>query len=301
MEDLEKWVAAGDIAREVLGKALDLVREGVKLLQLAEELESYIRRMGAQPAFPVNISVNEVAAHYSPSVNDEAVIPPGAVVKVDVGVHVDGYIADTALTIALSPRHAALVDAAQHALREALSALKAGARLSEIGSAVERAVKARGFKPISNLSGHSMSRYVLHSGKSVPNVHTGARERVRVGEVYAVEPFVTEGAGYVVETDYGAIYRVLSVRSTGIRELDSLLRDLWRKYRGLPFSERWVYREMGEEGLKGLRRLVSIRRVYLYPVLVEAGRGAVAQFEDTVVVTRRGIVNTTRVLELCRR
>ncbi|HDD34266.1 MAG TPA: M24 family metallopeptidase, partial [Thermofilaceae archaeon] len=164
MEDLEKWITAGDIAREALGKALDLVREGVKLLQLAEELEGYIRRMGAQPAFPVNISVNEIAAHYSPSVDDEAVIPPGAVVKVDVGVHVDGYIADTALTIALSSRHAALVDAARHALREALSTLKAGIRLGEIGSAVERAVRARGFKPISNLSGHSMSRYVLHSG-----------------------------------------------------------------------------------------------------------------------------------------
>ncbi|RLF06462.1 MAG: type II methionyl aminopeptidase [Thermoprotei archaeon] len=301
MEDLEKWITAGDIAREALGKALDLVREGVKLLQLAEELEGYIRRMGAQPAFPVNISVNEIAAHYSPSVDDEAVIPPGAVVKVDVGVHVDGYIADTALTIALSSRHAALVDAARHALREALSTLKAGIRLGEIGSAVERAVRARGFKPISNLSGHSMSRYVLHSGKSVPNVRTSTEERVRVGEVYAIEPFVTEGAGYVVEADYGTIYRVLSVRSTGVRELDSLLRELWRRYRGLPFSERWVYREMGEEGLKGLKRLVKVRRVYLYPVLVEAGRGAVAQFEDTVVITRRGVLNTTRVLDLCRR
>lgn len=301
MENLDKWLIAGEIAREVLGKALDLVDEGASLLRLAEKLEDLIRRRGAQPAFPVNISANEVAAHYSPRIGDELTIPPGAVVKVDVGVHVDGYIADTALTIALSPRHEALVEAALYALREALSTVRAGVKLSEVGSAVERAVRRRGFKPISNLRGHSMSRYALHSGKSVPNVHAGTRERARVGEVYAIEPFVTRGAGYVVEADYGSIYRVLSVRSTGDRSLDALLKWLWRMYRGLPFSERWVYREMGEGGVRSLKRLVSAHRVYLYPALVEASRGVVAQFEDTVIVMKKGLVNTTRVLELLRR
>lgn len=298
MEELEKWLAAGEAVREALSRALDMVREGVSLLELAERLESEILKKGAQPAFPANISVNEVAAHYSPGVGDKAVIPEKGVVKIDLGAHVDGCIADTALTIALDRRHEPLVETAMQALRAALNALKPGVDLCEIGWIVETTVRARGFKPISNLSGHSMQRFVLHAGKHVPNVKSEPCGKASPNEAYAIEPFVTNGVGFVVEEKGGTIFRLVSTRGLSEPSLDKLLRTIWSKYRGLPFSERWIHAELGVEGLRGLARLVELRRVYRYPVLVEAGGGLVAQFEDTVVIQRGKSVNTTRVLEL---
>lgn len=298
MEEIEKWLAAGEAVREALSRALDIVREGVSLLELAEELEGEILKKGAQLAFPANISVNEVAAHYSPGVGDRTVIPERGVVKIDLGAHIDGCIADAALTIALDPQHEPLVETAMQALRAALGALKPGVDLCEIGWVVEATVRARGFKPISNLSGHSMQRYALHAGKHVPNVRSEPCGKASPNEAYAIEPFVTNGVGFVVEEKGGTIFRLVSTKSLSEPSLDQLLRAIWSRYRSLPFSERWIYAELGESGLRGLARLVELRRVYRYPVLVEAGRGLVAQFEDTIVIQRGKSINTTRVLEL---
>ena len=298
MEELENWEEAGRIAHKVLGEAIDTLHVGMPLLELAERLEGEIRRLGGQPAFPVNISINEIAAHYSPRVGDDAVVPRGAVVKVDLGVHIEGCIADAAITVALDVGRESLVRAAKRALGRALAVMRPGVRLSEVGGVIERVVKSLGFKPIVNLSGHSMSKYSLHAGKSVPNVAVRWGGKARVGEVYAIEPFTTNGVGYVVEARYGYIYRVASIKTTGEKELDSMLRSLWSSYRGLPFSERWVYSSMGSEGLRVLKRLLRLRRVQVYPVLVEKAGGLVAQFEDTVVITREGVINTTRILDL---
>lgn len=300
IEELDKWLAAGEAVRKALAKALDVVKEGASLLKIAEELESEIRRGGAQPAFPANISINEIAAHYSPKVNDPLVIPEKCVVKVDLGAHVDGCIADAAVTIALDVRHGSLVETAARALRVALATLKPGVKLCTVGQSVELTVKAQGFKPIANLTGHLMQKYTLHAGKHVPNISSENCDKAVAGEVYAVEPFVTDGAGYVIERSEGAIYKVVSVRNTKTENLDRLLKYLWNKYRGLPFSERWIHAELGKGSLEDLARLVQLRRVYRYPILIEAKGGFVAQFEDTVILMRERTLNTTKVLELMR-
>lgn len=300
MEELEKWLAAGEAVREALSKAFDLVEVGVSLFELAERFEAEIVKRGAQPAFPATISINEIAAHFSPGMGDETTIPEKGVVKIDLGAHVDGYIADAAVTIALDDRYQPLVETTARALRAVLTVLKPSIDLCEIGSIVESAVKARGFKPISNLSGHLIQRYTLHAGKRVPNVRSKLCGRASGGEVYAIEPFVTDGEGFVVEETRGTIFRLMSTKSTGDPSLDRLLRKIWLKYGNMPFSERWIYVENGEQGLNGLARLVKLRRVYRYPILVEAGGGMVSQFEDTVIVQQGGNINTTRVLELIR-
>lgn len=299
-EELDKWLKAGEVARKALGGALDRVAAGVSALELAENIESAIRAAGAQPAFPVNITIGSVAAHYSPKVGDDLYVPNNSIAKVDVGVHVDGYIADTALSVAVGRANWQLVDVARQALQAALKALRPGVNLGVVGAAVERAAREAGFKPIANLTGHLMVRYNLHAGKCIPNVSSRACGRAASEEVYAVEPFVTEGKGYVVERGEGSIYKVAGLMGTKDRELDSMLRELWRKYRGLPFSERWVYGDWGRWALEALSTLVRLRRVYRYPTLIEAGGGEVAQFEDTVILLPGRTVNTTDVLGLLR-
>lgn len=298
--ELENWIAAGEVARVVLEKSLDIVDEGLSLLDLANKLEETIRKMKGQPAFPVNISIGSIAAHYSPSVNDQTTIPPKTLVKVDVGVHVNGYIADAAITIALNSSHQLLVEVAKNALKTALSTFKPGVELSEVGARVENIVRGYGLRPVANLSGHLLERYNLHAGKHVPNIRTEPCGKAIAGEAYAVEPFVTDGKGYVVEAGSGTIYRLTNVKKVNDMELDQLIKELWKNYRNLPFSERWIYSLYGDTGLLKLERLIRLRRVYRYPILIEVGGGSVAQFEDTILLLSNKVINTTRVLELLK-
>ncbi len=282
----DKLVAAGRIERDALRLAMDTVQEGVEFTEIAERIEGFIRSRGASPAFPVNISVNDVAAHYTPRPGDELRIPEGSLVKIDVGVHVDGYIADAAITLYFDPRHRSLVKAAWSGLEAAVATARDGVSLNEVGKRVFEAIRGYGYRPIENLTGHKVERYVLHAGKSVPNVPSLEYRlmKMRRGEVYAIEPFATDGAGYVVDSGFSNIYRVVSTRRVKkSKAMTELLQTLWRMYRSLPFASRWVV-DAGIASLEDLEALVESGRVYHYPRLVEARQGLVAQFEDTVVV-----------------
>ncbi len=302
MEEKEKkkWLWVGKIAKKTLARAIDLVHEDMPVLELAEKLEDYIRNYAA-PAFPVNISVNHVAAHYSPGVNDSSVIPAKSIVKVDVGVHKEGYIADAAISIALTSEYEDLLKASFEALVNAEKTLKAGVKTGFVGAVIEETILSYGFKPIKNLTGHKISRFNLHAGKSIPNTKTIFSSKVEEDEVYAVEPFATDGAGYVVELSEGYIYRLTSARRTGDKQVDRYLRDMWRRFKTLPFSERWVARFIGEEKAKiVLSTLLKKKIVTVYPVLVEKKGGLVSQFEDTVIITEKNALITTGISELVK-
>ena len=297
---IDKLLRAGEVVFDVLSRAVDIVEEGVEVAAICKELEEAIAKRGARPAFPVNVSINDVAAHYTAAPGDKMVIPPRSVVKIDVGAHVDGYIADSAVTVVLDRTFEPLARAAYEALRAAMKSLRHGIRLGAVGAIIEREIKLRGFKPISNLSGHKIERYDLHAGKSVPNVASFNLSRAVRGEVYAVEPFSTNGEGLVVEGGWSNIYRVVSTRRTGSRELDNLLSNIWSEFRGLPFASRWVAERWGYRALDLLRTLERKRRVYHYRVLVERGGGYVAQFEDTVIVQENGALPLVGVSKLVK-
>lgn len=188
---LEMFAKSGAVLAQVREFVRGLRLEGRGLLEVCEEVEGKIRALGAKPAFPCNVGINEVAAHYTSPWNDTSLIPDGSIVKVDFGVEIDGFVTDTAITISLNPAYDSMVVAAETALQEALAAVAPGRKLSEIGSVVERCIDRYGFKPIRNLTGHKIERYTIHAGKSVPNVSSIESGRFEVGEVYAVEPFVT--------------------------------------------------------------------------------------------------------------
>lgn len=294
----EQLKRAGDVAREALKLAVDISHEGVPLIEIAERVEEFIRSRGALPAFPVNLSINQVAAHYTPSSNDELRVPKGSVLKIDVGVHVDGYIADCAVTVVQSGEYRRLALAAFEALKSAALALKPRSTAYDVGKVVEGAIRKHGYKPIENLTGHKIERYNLHAGKSIPNV---ARYEYRlvginIGEVYAVEPFATNGVGQVIDSGWSNIYRVVSVkRISREKDLNDVLEALWKEFKGLPFAERWVSRMGFSE--KELRGLVESKRVYHYPRLVEAGGGLVSQFEDTFIVDQDSAKPIVGVIE----
>jgi len=293
---LDHYLKAGRIASEVRREVKSLVREDASILQVCERVESSIRRRGGEPAFPCNVCVNDVAAHYSPPPKDTSTIPKEAVVKVDIGVHVEGYIADTATTVSLNPQYESMVYTVNEALEQAIRTIQPQVKINEVGRIVQKTIERYGFKPIRNLSGHQMSRYVLHTGKSIPNVPSLGLQSINEGEVYAVEPFLTlaSGGGEVKSAKDAYIYRFQKERRLVDPEAVELLASIRSSYRSLPFSLRWIKGIEGENIPETFNELIARRCVSSYPVLIEVAGGIVAQAEHTVIVTRGGCIVTTR-------
>ena len=288
---------AGRIASEVRKEARSLVREGVPLLSICEAVEKLTREKGGAPAFPCNVCINEIAAHYSSPPSDTSLVPRGSLVKVDIGVHVDGYIADTATTVCLSSELDPMVQGVNEALAQALKAVAAGARTSSIGETIEKTMDRFGFRPIWNLSGHQMSRFILHTGKSIPNVHSLSFEKLREDEVYAIEPFLTlrSAKGAVIGREREMyIHRFQKEKRLRMTESRRLLTEIRRDYRSLPFSRRWLSSTWSKETLEAaFKELVQERCVMGYPVLVEETSQLVSQAEHTIIVTKDGCLVTT--------
>ncbi len=288
---LASYLRAGAIAAEVRRESEHVVEEAVGFLDLCEKVEMSIRQKGGQPAFPCNVCVNEVAAHDTAAVGDMRVIGPRSVVKLDIGVHIDGFIADTALTVVLDDRYAALRQAVEEALGEAVKAMNAGVPATHVGKTVQESLRRAGFKPIWNLTGHEVARYIVHAGFSIPNVSEGEKRRLEAGRAYAVEPFATtpEAAGEVTGLPEARIFRCAQCRRQRNEDEDALLHALWEERRTLPFAERWLTGLLPaarlHEAWAKLRKRGLVRG---YQVLRERRGGPVAQAEHTVVVEEHG-------------
>ncbi|MFN3803673.1 MAG: type II methionyl aminopeptidase [Pyrobaculum sp.] len=289
---LEVLRQVGDVVHKALKYAVDLVEPGRPLLEICEKVESFIRANDMKPAFPVNIGINDVAAHYTAKRGDILVIPKSGVVKIDVGAHKDGYIVDAAVTKALGSLFGNLTKAARSALEAAINTARPGVRGWQIGGVIEATVKNYGFNPVYNLTGHKIERYVLHAGHVIPNYpDRSASQVLSPGDVYAVEPFVTNGGGYVIDGRDVTIYRLAKSRHKAMQHLIDLIKS---ETGPLPFSPRW-FPQIGDDTIAlALRGGV----LYGYNVLLERGGGFIAQFEDTVYVSEDGVVPLARPLEL---
>ena len=288
-EDYEKWRLAGKAAGHARDLGASLLRPGVSALEVVEKIEWEIYDSGAKPAFPATLSINDVAAHYTPRPDDDLVIPYGAVVKVDVGAHVDGFVGDTAKTVEVGTRNwAELIRASEHALSNALDILKPQLPLHMVGATIERTITSYGYRPISNLTGHTVDRWTVHAGKSVPNVEDDNNHTLDIGEVVAVEPFSTNGLGRVENASGGNIFRVLGERPTDNEKADQLQTFLKQEFNGLPFAERWCLRVDRKAGAS-LQKLWRLGLVMHYPALRDGKGGIVAQTEHTAIVQENGV------------
>ncbi len=290
----EKYLKAGKIGSMARELGRELVVEGASFREVADSIEFKIEQQGGKVAFPVNIAVDNIAAHFTPTSVDTQVFKKGMLAKIDVGAHVDGYIADSTFTKEVGTnRWHELIKASTEALEAAIDVTKPGVRAKEIGGAVERTIESYGFNPITNLTGHSLRRYNLHAGLSIPNIMDGSDDIVKEGDAIAIEPFATNGAGRVAGRKSGNIYRMMRKREVDDPQLNELISKIYEEFRGLPFSERWVARQV-KKPKPVLRKLFRSGVITTYPVLLEIEKGMVSQAEHTVIVTEKGCVVTTR-------
>jgi len=283
---------AGAVSREARERGVELVREGAHLRELAEEVEDLMRRRGLRPSFPTCLSVDNVAAHYTPTHDDTLRFHRGNVVKLDLGAQMDGWIADTAVTVEVGTRNwTALARASELALQTAIEAVHAGVETRSIGEGIQRAIESQGYHPVRNLTGHTIERYLLHAGKSVPNIPHG-HDILEEGEVVAIEPFASSGAGQVDGRRTGNIYRVVRPKPLKQTDLNDFLALLSNEFKTLPFAQRWAHRlEPRTPAL--LNAVVRTGAVMTYPALLDVDGGIVAQTEHTMIVGRGGAEVTT--------
>ena len=293
----EQYVKAGKIAAEVreMVRVKDWI--GKSVFEICEEVEGEIKKRGAKCAFPVNASINEIAAHYTAEPNDPITIKDTDLVKIDLGAQIDGYIADTAVTVCYDAQFDGLVQAAEEALANAMSMIKTGVKASDIGRTIETTIKKMGFKPIANLSGHSLDQYTIHAGRSIPNIWSIGGFSLSENSAYACEPFVTteQGGGFVRNGQIKNIFALNSRKKTKNEEADRLLDFIWENCNMLPFALRWLTKEWEEKKARELLDfLVKKKAVQAYPVLIEVNEQRVAQAEHTFIPNETGVTVTTR-------
>ncbi len=293
---IEDYIKAGKIVAEVRENVRKKNWVGVTLEEICEEVEGEILKRGAKRAFPVNTSVNEVAAHYTAEPNDEKIVSDTDLVKIDLGAQVNGYIADTAVTVCYDSQYDNLVQAAEDALKNAVSMIKIGVKSSDVGRTIEKTVKQLGFKPIMNLSGHSLAQYTIHAGKSIPNIWSIGSFSFKGDEAYACEPFVTtaEGSGVVQEGKIKNIFALGSRKRTKNEEADRLQEYIWANFNMLPFALRWLLKDWEEKQARELLEILMKKKVvHAYPILIERNGQRVAQAEHTFIPTENGATVTT--------
>jgi methionyl aminopeptidase len=242
------------------------------------------------------VSINEIAAHYTSPPNDTKRIPEKSLVKVDIGAHIDGYVTDTAVTVCFNKDYENLVETAEAALKKAVEIIRPDMPTSKLGATIEKTIKNRGLKPISNLTGHQVGRYLLHAGTSLPNVSHIFSSKVQLGGTYAIEPFVTvsDAIGKVEDDKQSTIFRFQKSKSQRNPHARQLLKHVEDNFRTLPFAERWLQNVVPEERYpEAFQQVLASKAVMKYPVFVEASRKPVAQAEHTVLIVKDGCMVLT--------
>jgi methionyl aminopeptidase len=292
-EILEKYVKAGQICQKAKDLARQQLRPGLKVLDLAEQVEKMIKDEGGKPAFPVNISLNDIAAHYTPDINDTLTLKEGDLIKVDIGVHIDGYIGDTAFSVKLGEKSDTLIKAAEDALEQFIKTVRPGNTVDELSLLVEEVVKSHGVNPIRNLAGHTLEQYTQHGDLSIPNGHVPIKQELEEGQVIGMEVFTTTGEGMVKESSPTLIYMLKTPRPVRLRESRKILELVLNEYQTLPFARRWLKNVGRPVALQlALKELTSNEVLHEYPPLRERSNALVAQAEETIIIQDKPIITT---------
>ncbi|MCL4314119.1 MAG: type II methionyl aminopeptidase [Candidatus Thermoplasmatota archaeon] len=284
---IRKIKEAGRIGKNALELAKTLVAPGESLFNVAEKTEKYIVESGLKPSFPLNLSINNEAAHYTPSYGDQKVFRTGDVVKIDIGASLDGYCSDNACTLEVGEagKHSDLIDATSEALKAALKVVRPNVTISKIGEKIEEVILSFGFRPVKNLGGHGIGRYDLHSSIFIPNYDDGNMDTVRPNSLIAIEPFASTGIGMIRNGQPGNIFMLDGPRidREGI---------IYREFNTLPFASRWLNGKVNNPD-RFLREALGRKEIVSFPVLKEHSGVFISQAEHTILVLSDDVVVTT--------
>lgn len=291
-EALAAYEKAGRICSEARAYGVSLIKVGASNLAVSKAVDAKIIELGGKLAFPTQISCNYIAAHFCPDPDDTVAFVEGDLCKLDLGVHINGYIADTAISVDLSAdkRYTKLIAASKDACDNALKIAVPGTSLRAIGKVIADTIHAHGFLPIVNLGGHGLSQWNLHDSPSVPNYDNSDETVLTEGMVIAIEPFATDGAGTIRESQTGNIYT-----HTGKKPVRSIyaraVQDELARFEGMPFTTHQL-KTPHKQAEIGMKELIQAGALDPHPPLIETRKGMVSQHEHSVIIGKKPIVFT---------
>lgn len=303
---IESYIKAGKIVSDIRSEASKMISDGALVIDLVNYVESEILKTGAEIAFPCNVSINEIAAHYTSPADDKTAFKAGDMVKLDLGAMVDGCIADSAVTVIASGNidenytqdeinlHEEIKEASAAGLEAAIATARAGIEVSKIGTAVHEAIAEYNLNPIFNLTGHSLEKYNLHAGISIPNYDNHDSYVLEEGQAIAIEPFATNGEGIVNDAPGHYIFSYIANKPFRMKSTQRVLKHIQHNHKQVPFSGRWITDEFGErKGSIALKQLAEAMAIYPYAPLREKENCFVSQKEHTVIIEKEGCTVTT--------
>ena len=284
VEALKKWQTAGKVAAEALAYGKSLIKQGAIIREVCDKVDQKIIDLGAKPAWPTQVGLNAVAAHFTPDADDNKAFSD-EVVCLDVGAHVDGYVGDNACSVDLSGKYGELIKAAQDALNNAIKKVRIGVEIGEIGKIIQETIESHNAMPIHNLSGHGISQWVIHDRPSIPNFASGEKTTLKEGQIIAIEPFASTGGNIVVEAERGNLFAVTQPKQVRSQYAREVLKFVLEEYHLLPFTTRWLTKKFGSgKTALALRELMQAGVLHAYPPLIDAGKGMITVFEKTMLV-----------------
>ncbi len=298
---IECYFKAGKAVAHALSLAHKITRPGTNIKDLANLLEKDVLDQGAEGwGFPANLSLDTYAAHYSPIIEDTLVLPSKGLLKIDLGAHVDGYIADAAITVNLGEDeglYSNLCQAVADALYAAIGYAKPGVNVKNIGAIIQTEIqKYKDIIPIANLGGHRVSQWNLHGSPFIPNVsNTSDNYLLKEGDQIAIEPFATNGYGAVKNGKEITIFEIKNIqKKKNLPQIERLrLQKFKQKFKNLPFSPRWIDFIPKDQINNLLLKYYRQGIMFGYHVFEERGGGLVSQQEHTLIITKEGAIPTT--------
>ncbi|MFA5303865.1 MAG: type II methionyl aminopeptidase [Candidatus Nanoarchaeia archaeon] len=292
--DKDDFLKAGKITGIAREFAFKKIKEGLNIYDYVKSIENKIYSLGGKLAFPVNISINEFAAHDTANFKGAEEFKQGQLVKVDIGAMFNGFLGDTAFTKEInSDKYSKLILASKEALNNAIKIIKPGVKYYEVGKIVHDTIKGYGFNPIFNLGGHGLERYTLHSNVFIPNYDNHNSSKFVKGQMIAIEPFATTGSGRVTDTSVSKIFSLIKKKPVRMESSRSVLNYIEENFSSLPFANYHLMDKFSAMQINiALKELIKLGIIHSYPQLREVSKGFVSQAEHTLFVDDETIVTT---------
>ncbi|MBN2880465.1 type II methionyl aminopeptidase [Candidatus Woesearchaeota archaeon] len=290
---MDDWIKAGKITGEARDLGASLIKEGASVKEICDEVDNFMIKQGARPAFPAQISINQIAAHFCPTIDDNLTIKKEDMVKLDVGASVNGAIGDTAITVNPNNEFKEILNASKEALNNALKLIYPGTKLGDIGKEIQETIMSHNLSPIRNLGGHGLGILQIHCDPHVPNYDNHSNIELKENQIIAIEPFATDGEGYVNESSNPTIFSLVNPQPVRLPIIRDVLKEIQSEYKTLPFTTRWLTKKFPVNKVNfALKKLQEQNIIHAYPPLVEKRNGIVSQHEHSVIVKEKSIITT---------
>ena len=317
--DIDKLRKAGKIHKDIKCCVKEYLNPKKSLLSICEFIETKINKnidseqLNGGIAFPTGVSIDNIAAHYTPLNRSLNVmeINNDSVCKIDFGVHIDGNIVDSALTICFNEKYNALLKASEEAVDTIIKNIGVDMKMHEIGSIASEIVESyeyddKPLKVIDNLFGHNILPYKIHGGKFIPSIpnpqYLNKNAIIEDNDVLAIEVFVSNGSGTTyIDKNYKSSHFMVpnkdfleKVPLFHSKKTKKLFKVIKNNFRTLPFCQRYLANYYNDDIDKPLNEIYKCGLISSHPPLLEKDpKSKVAQFEHTIHVTENSVEQFT--------